>query len=94
MDSWNSPKANRKKYIKVAGKWRSVPALKHTGVPYPGISKLPLRLEDHLPLGCGIAARRRRTLTRNGGYATPQWQNIPLQFPAPKQMRRRSGPVA
>jgi hypothetical protein len=70
MDSWNSPKANRKKYIKVAGKWRSVPALKHTGVPYPGISKLPLRLEDHLPLGCGIAARRRRTLTRNGGYAT------------------------
>lgn len=36
MDSTATPKANLKKYIKFAGKWRFVPVLKQNGVPYPG----------------------------------------------------------
>ncbi|MGO9338911.1 MAG: hypothetical protein ACLPY1_15545 [Terracidiphilus sp.] len=36
MDSSNSSRANLKKYIKVAGKWRFVPVLKQNGVRYPG----------------------------------------------------------
>jgi hypothetical protein len=36
MDSKNPLRANLKKYIKVAGKWRFVPVLKQNGIPYPG----------------------------------------------------------
>ena len=37
MDSTHSTRANLKKYIKVAGKWRFVPVMKQNGVPYPGM---------------------------------------------------------
>jgi integrase len=36
MDSKRGSKANLKKYTKVDGKWRFVPVLKQSGVPYPG----------------------------------------------------------
>ncbi len=36
MDSKATPNANLKKYIKVHGKWRFVPAQKQNGMPYPG----------------------------------------------------------
>lgn len=35
MDSKNPFRANLKKYIKVADKWRFVPVLKQNGIPYP-----------------------------------------------------------
>lgn len=36
MDSKSGVRANLKKYIKTAGKWRFVPVLKRDGIPYPG----------------------------------------------------------
>ncbi len=46
MDSNATPIANLKKYTKVHGKWRMVPAQKPNGMPYPGavpIDGEPLR---------------------------------------------------
>ena len=43
MDSKNQTRANLKKYIKVAGKWRFVPVLKQNGIHVPG-SGIPLYL--------------------------------------------------
>ena len=46
MDSIKNTRANLKKYIKVGGKWRFVPVMKQTGVPYPGtvlVAGAPLR---------------------------------------------------
>jgi hypothetical protein len=37
MDSTHSTRANLKKYIKVAAKWRFVPVMKQNGVPYPEV---------------------------------------------------------
>lgn len=37
MDSTNRIRANLKKYIKIAGKWRFAPVLKQNGIPVPGL---------------------------------------------------------